>query len=120
MKRTHLIDGLVGVRVEHGACPLRTDRVDFVDENNARRARLGGPEEVAYPTGSLADQNFVKFGTGSVEKRNSGLAGDGPGEKGFAGARRSDEKAALGQFSTEGAEFFLQIKRKELLPKSSI
>lgn len=36
-----LVDGLVGIRVQHAVGPFRTDRVDLVDEDDAGRPLLG-------------------------------------------------------------------------------
>ena len=38
------------------------------------------------------------------QERHAGLAGDGPGDEGLAGARRADEQHALGDAGADLAE----------------
>ena len=94
--------------MQHRAGSLRPDRVDLVDEDDARGASLCSSEKVPDPPGTLAHQDFVELGTGSVEEGNSGLTSDSPSEKSLASARWSNKEAALGKFAAESAEFFLK------------
>ena len=58
---------LVVTAAEPGAA-LATDRVDLIDEDDARRAFLGLIEEIADPAGADADEHLDKLGTGDAEE----------------------------------------------------
>ena len=93
-----LVQGLLALVVstaEAGAA-MAADRVDFVDEDDAGGVLLALLEEVADAAGADADEHLDEVRAGDGEERNIGLAGDGPGEQGFAGSRRPDEQHALG------------------------
>src|SRR6185436_19183835 len=73
---------------------MAADRVDFVDEDDARRVLLGLLEHVAHAAGADADEHLDEVGTGDREERHLRLAGDRLGEQRFAGARRAHHQHA--------------------------
>jgi hypothetical protein len=83
---------LVVAAAEAGAA-LATDRVDFVDEDDARRVLLGLLEHVAHARSADADEHLDEVGTGNREERHLGLAGDGLGQQGLAGTRANRPSA---------------------------
>ncbi len=89
---------------ETGAA-MAADRIDFVDEDDAGRVLLALFEHVAHPAGADADEHLDKVGTGDGEERHIGLAGDGAGQQGLAGAGRPDQQQALGDLAAEALEF---------------
>src|SRR5436190_11179653 len=74
---------------------MTTDRVNFVDENNARRGFLALLKHVANPAGANPDKHLDEIGTADREEWDISLAGDGAGEQGLAGAGRPDQKHAF-------------------------
>src|SRR5438874_8117066 len=74
---------------------MTTDRVNFVDENNAGRRFLALLKHVANPAGADADKHLDEIGTADREEWDISLAGDGAGEQCLAGAGRPDQKHAF-------------------------
>ena len=73
---------------------LAADRVDFVDEHDARRVLLRLLEHVAHARRADADEHLDEVGAGDREERHLRLAGDRLGEQRLAGARRADHQHA--------------------------
>gem|GEM_PF-6931711 len=92
------VEGLVVFLLGPGgvaAGALAADGVDFVDEDDARRGLAGFLEERADARGADADIHFDEVGAAEAVEFGFRFAGDGLGEHGFAGARRTDEENAL-------------------------
>ncbi len=101
-----LVEGLLALVVSAAeACAAVTaDGVDLVDEDDAGGVLLALLEEVADAAGADADEHLDEVRAGDGEEGNVGFAGDGAGEQGLAGARRSDEQDALGDAAAEALE----------------
>ena len=82
---------------------MAADRVDFVDEDDARRALLGLVEHVADAAGADADEHFDEIRTRDGEEGNARLTRDGAGEQRLAGAGRADQQRALRESCRRGA-----------------
>ena len=72
-----------------------SQRVELVDENDARRLRFGLLKEIADAGGTYADEHLDEFGSAQAEERHVRLAGNGAGEQRLAGPRRADEQHAF-------------------------
>ncbi len=94
---------LVVAAAQAGAA-LAADRVDLVDEDDARRVALGLVEQVAHAAGADADEHLDELGAGDAEERHAGLAGDGLGHQGLAGAGRPDQQHAARDARAERGE----------------
>ena len=75
--------------------------VDFVDENQARRALAALLEHVAHAARAHADEHFHEIRAADREERHVRLPGDGAGEQRLARAGRTDHQHALGDASAE-------------------
>ena len=91
---------LVVAAAQAGAA-LAADRVDLVDEDDARRVLLGLLEQVAHPGGADADEHLDEVRAGDRVERHPGLAGDRAGQQRLAGAGRAVEQHALGDLRAE-------------------
>ena len=91
---------LVVAAAEAGAA-LAADRVDLVDEDDARRRLLGLIEEIAHARGADADEHLDEIRTGDREERHAGLAGDRARQQRLAGAGRPEQQHALGDARAE-------------------
>ena len=80
------------------------DSIDFVNEDDGGGVFLGFGEEVADAGGTDADEHFGELGAGDAEEGDGGLASDGAGHQGFAGAWIAREQDAARDF---GAELFV-------------
>ena len=80
---------------------VAADRVDLVDEDDARRVLLGLVEHVADARRADPDEHLDEIGTGDREERHLGLAGDGLGEQRLAGTRRAHHQHAAGDLAAE-------------------
>ncbi len=78
--------------------------VDFVDEDDAGGVLLALFEEVADAGCADADEHLDEVGAGDGEEGNVGFARYCAGQKGLAGAWRSDEEDALGNAAAEALE----------------
>ena len=71
------------------------ERVELVDEDDARRLGFGLLEQIADARGADADEHLDELGSAQAEERHVRLAGDGAREQRLAGAGRADEQHAL-------------------------
>ncbi len=83
---------------------MATDRVDFVDEDDARRVFLRLLEHVAHAAGADADEHLDEVRTGDGEERHAGFTRHGAGDQGLAGAGRTDQQGALGDLAAQALE----------------
>ena len=81
-----------------------TDRVDLVEEDDARGILLGLLEEVADPAGADAHEHLDEVRAGDREERHVGLARDRLGEQGLAATGKSFEEDASGNAAAESLE----------------
>ena len=79
---------------EAGAA-LPADGVDFVDEQNRRRVRLGRLEQVAHAAGADAHEQLNELRAVDRKERHARLAGHRLGQQRLAGARRTHQQHAL-------------------------
>lgn len=102
----NLIKGLFAfvVAPSQSSAALATDRVEFIDEDDARGAFPGSGKEVTNATRPNADQHLDEFGGRHREKRHVGFAGNGSGEQGLAGPRRANQQDAFRNLATEPLE----------------
>ncbi len=89
---------------------LAADRVDLVDEDDARRVALGLVEQVADAAGADADEHLDELGPGDAEERHAGLAGHGPRHQRLARAGRPDEQHPARDPRAEGVELFGELQ----------
>ncbi len=101
-----LVEGLLAlvVAAADAGTAVAADGVDLVDEDDGRGVRLGLLEQVADAGGTDTDEHFDEVRAGDREERHAGLAGDGAGQQGLAGARRAVEQHALGDLGADGLE----------------
>src|ERR1700678_1573093 len=80
---------------------MTAHRIDFVDEDDARRILLALLKQIAHTACAYADKHFNKVRTGDGEKRHIRLAGHSPSQQGLAGSRRSNQQHALGNAAAQ-------------------
>ncbi len=80
---------------------MAPDRIDFVDEDDARRVLLGLLEHVADAAGADADEHLDEIRTGDGEEGDVRFARDGARRQRLAGAGRADEKHAARNAAAE-------------------
>ena len=90
----------------HAMAAVTADRVDFVDENDARRGFLSLLEHVANARGADADEHLHEIRAADGEERHVSFTGDGARQQGLAGARRADHQHALWNAAAEFLKFF--------------
>ena len=91
---------LVVAAAQPGAT-LSADRVDLVDEDDARAVLLRLLEQVTHPRCTDTDEHLDEVGAGDGEERHAGLARHGARQQGLAGSRRAVEQHALGDLGAE-------------------
>ena len=84
---------------------MASDRVDFVNEDNARRVLLGLFKHIAHAAGTNAHEHFNKVRTGNRKEGNIGFARNGASQQCFTCSRRANQKRALRNFSAEALKF---------------
>ena len=82
------------------------ERVELVDEDDARRLGFGLLEEIADARGADADEHLDELRAAQAEERHVRFAGDGTREQRLAGPRRADEQHALRNPAAEVRVFF--------------
>ena len=85
---------------------MAADRINLVNENQARRALAGLFKHVPNPAGADAYEHLNKIGAANTEEAGVCLAGNCTGQQRFAGARGADHQDALGNSAAEFLEFF--------------
>src|SRR3546814_14566045 len=88
----------------HAGATVATDSVDLVDEDDGGSILLGLLEQVTDTGGADADEHLDEVGPGDGVEGHAGLAGDGAGEQGLAGAGRPIEEDALGDLGSDCLE----------------
>ena len=83
---------------------MAADRVDLVDEHDARRVLLRLLEHVADTAGAHAHEHLDEVGARDGEEGHVGLAGDRARQQRLAGAGRADQQHALGDAAADGLE----------------
>lgn len=88
----HLIERLLAfvVTAAHAGAAMTTDRVDFVDEHDARRVLLCLLEHVANASRAHADEHFHEVGTRDAEERHLRFTRDSASQQRLTRARRPD------------------------------
>src|SRR4030095_1692576 len=86
---------------------MAADRVDLVDEDDARRVLLALLEEVAHARRADADEHLDEVGAADREEGNVGFPRDGAREQRLARSRRAHEEHALRNAAAE----FLELLR---------
>ena len=91
-----LVEGLLAlvVTAAEAGTALAADRVDLVDEDDARTVLLGLLEQVAHAGGADTDEHLDEVRTGDGEERHPGLARDGAGQQRLTGSGRPVEQHA--------------------------
>ena len=69
--------------------PVPPDGIDLVYKYDARGVPFGLVEQVPYARCADPDKHFYKFAAANVEEGYPRLSGNGPGQQGLTGARRS-------------------------------
>src|SRR6476646_10076627 len=90
----------------HAMAAVTAYRVDFVDENDARRGFLALLKHVADARGTDADEHFYEIRAADGEERHVSFTRDGASKQGFASAGWADHQYALGNAATEFLKFF--------------
>src|ERR1700722_14408852 len=81
------------------------NRIDFVDENNARCGFLSLLKHVTDSRGTHPNKHLDKIRSANTEERDVCFAGDCPGKKRLACSRRSHHQDAFRNTATECLEF---------------
>ena len=77
------------------------ERVELVDEDDARRLGFGLLEEIANAGGADADEHLDELRSAQAEERHVRFAGDRARQQRLAGSRRADEQHALRDAAAE-------------------
>src|ERR1700730_15501692 len=82
-----------------------SDRIDFINENNARSGFFSLLKHIANSRRSHADKHLDEIRTADAEKWNVRFSGNRPGQKCLAGSGRSDHQNAFRNPTTKFLEF---------------
>ena len=102
-----LVEGLLAlvVAAAEARAAMASDRVDFVDEDDAGGVLLGLLEHVAHAACADADEHLDEVRAGNGEERHVGFTRNGSRGQGLAGARRPDQQNAARDAPAELLEF---------------
>ena len=92
------------VPTAHPGPTMATDRVDLVDEDDARSLLLALQEEVTHAGRAHADEHLDEVRAGDREEGDARFAGDGACQKRFPRTRRTHQQHALRNPSAEAGE----------------
>src|SRR5574344_2411980 len=96
-----LVQGLLTfiVAAAKACASLPTDRIDFINKDNAGCGLFGFPEEIPDTACADTDEHFNEIGTRNAVERNACLTRNSFSQEGFAGARIADKENAFGKTS---------------------
>src|SRR2546430_10284229 len=80
---------------------MTTDRIDLVDEDNARRILLALFEQVAHARSAHADEHLDKVRTGNGKEGNIRFTGNRARQQSLAGSRRAHHQDAFGNAASQ-------------------
>src|SRR5207302_6151634 len=103
---------LVVTAAEPGAA-MATDRVDLVDEDDARRVLLALLEQIADSARADADEHLDEVRAADREERHAGLARDRAREQRLAGARRAHHQDALRNAAAQARELLWIFQERD-------
>src|SRR5579884_3805150 len=83
------------------AAACSPDGIDLIDENDAGGMFARLRKQVAYTTGSDADEEFDKVGSTYAEEWHPCLTGHGAGQQGLARPRWADQQHAFGNMRAD-------------------
>ena len=86
------------------------ERVELVDEDDARRLGFGLREQIAHARGADADEHLHELRAAEAEEGDLRFAGDGAREQRLAGARRADQQHALGDLAADRRELLRRLQ----------
>ena len=89
---------------------LASDRIDLIDEDDARRRLLRLFKEVAHARRADTDEHLDKIRSADRKELHARLAGNRLCEKGFARARRAKEQDSLRNPRSEFVEFIRRLQ----------
>src|SRR5271156_104070 len=84
---------------------VTSNRIDFVDENNARSVLLALFEQIAHAARANADEHLDEIRTRDREERNVRFTSNRPRQQSLARPGGPDKQYTLGNASTEFLEF---------------
>ena len=96
--------------IDSGAAPRLSERVELVDEDDARRRLARLFEEVAYARSTDADEHFHELRSGDREERHARLAGDGLGDQRLTRAGGTDQQHAFWNARAQATVFVLVLQ----------
>lgn len=80
--------------------PLRSNRIDLIDEDDTRGILLCNPEELPDELGSVSEVLLDELGSDDTKEGRRRLVGDGFREEGLSGSGHSVEDDSLGRSDT--------------------
>ena len=80
---------------------MTTDRINFINEDDAWRVFLGILEHVANPCRTDTNKHFDEIRAGNTEKRHLGFTSNRFGQQGFTGTRVAYQQDPLGNTATQ-------------------
>src|SRR5690606_33064189 len=101
---------VLSAKAAHGRARA-TERIEFVDEDDAGCGLLRLLEKIAHTRRADTDKEFDEFGARYGKERHARFAGDRAGKQRLARARRPDEKYALRHMGAEAAIFLLVLEK---------
>src|SRR6476619_8595506 len=90
----------------HAMAAVAAYRVNFVDENDARRGFLSLLKHVADARGADTDEHLHEIRPADGEERHVSFTRDGARQQGLASAGRADHQDTFGNAATEVLKFF--------------
>src|SRR2546428_458570 len=86
-----------------------SDSIQLVDKNDARCSAFGLSKQVADSGRADADEHLQELGTANAEEGTIRSPRHGLSQERLARARRTDQKNALGDTSTQGLIFLRRL-----------
>ncbi len=101
----------------HAAAAGLAQRIQFVDEDDARRFRLRLLEHVADPSRPDADKHLDKVAARKAEERHARLPGHALGQQGLARAGRAHQQHPLGDPPPQPLVLLRALQKLHHLPQ---
>ena len=96
---------------QHIDPPRFTERIELVDEDDARRMRCSLSEQIADPRGAHSHEHLHELCARHLEERHPSLTRDSPREKRLARPRRAHEQHALRDLRSQPDELVRVLQK---------
>ena len=107
-----LVQGLLPliIAAAHADAAMATDRINFINKDDAGGIFLGLLKHIAHTAGSYPDEHFDEIGTRNGEEWHASLTRNGTRQQGFPRSRGANQQHSFRNFGAQFLELLRRLK----------